>query len=403
MNMPLFEYKAISQTGESITGRYNAKTRNEIMEMLRSKNYHPVQVKEVGGSKDLSTLSVFNKVKIKDIAVFARQFHAMLNAGVTIIQCLDILRQQTEKQAFKNVIEKVYESVQKGSTLSESMKEHRQTFPELFVNMVEAGEASGNLDSIMDRMAVHYEKETKIQNKIRGAMTYPIILAVVSVVVVVFMLVAILPTFLSMFEGSGLALPGPTKFLLSISNGIRQYWYIILMVIIAVVYLIHRYINTEEGRKQFDRLKLKMPVVNNMVIKVATSRFTRTLATLLASGIPLLPSMDIVSKIVGNRIISDGILGVKEDLRKGYDLAGPIRRLGIFPPIVDSMIRIGEESGSLEEVLQRTADFYDEEVDVAIQKMTSMLEPLMLVVMAIVIGFLVVAMYLPMIDMMQTI
>jgi type IV pilus assembly protein PilC len=327
----------------------------------------------------------------------------MLNAGVTIIQCLDILRQQTEKQTFKNVIEKVYESVQKGSTLSESMKEHRQTFPELFVNMVEAGEASGNLDSIMDRMAVHYEKETKIQNKIRGAMTYPIILAVVSVVVVVFMLVAILPTFLSMFEGSGLALPGPTKFLLSISNGIRQYWYIILMVIIAVVYLIHRYINTEEGRKQFDRLKLKMPVVNNMVIKVATSRFTRTLATLLASGIPLLPSMDIVSKIVGNRIISDGILGVKEDLRKGYDLAGPIRRLGIFPPIVDSMIRIGEESGSLEEVLQRTADFYDEEVDVAIQKMTSMLEPLMLVVMAIVIGFLVVAMYLPMIDMMQTI
>lgn len=401
--MPLFEYKAMNQAGESINGRYNAKNRNEIMQMLRSKSYHPVLIREITEGTDISTLSAFNKVKIKDIAVFARQFHAMLNAGVTIIQCLDILRQQTEKARFREVIEKVYESVQKGSTLSEAMKEHRNVFPELFINMVEAGEASGNLDTIMDRMAFHYEKETKIQNKIRGAMIYPIILAVVSVVVVVFMLVAILPTFLGMFEGSGVVLPGPTRFLLGISNGIRQYWYLLVLIIIAFVYLIHRYINTEEGRRAFDGFKLKIPVVKNTVIKVSTSRFTRTLSTLLASGIPLLPAMDIVSKIVGNRIIAEGIQSVKEDLRKGYDLAGPIHRLKLFPPMVDSMIRIGEESGSLDDVLSRTADFYDEEVDVAIQKMTTMLEPLMLIIMAVVIGFLVIAMYLPMIDMMQTI
>ena len=401
--MPLFEYKAVNQSGDSITGKYNANDRNEIMQMLRSKSYHPVQIKEVSEGTDLSTLQMFNKVKIKDVAIFARQFYAMLHAGVTIIQCLDILRQQTEKPYFRTVIEKVYESVQKGSTLSEAMKEHQTAFPELFVNMVEAGEASGNLDNIMDRMAFHYEKETKIQNKIQGAMVYPTVLAVVSVVVVVFMLVAILPTFLSMFEGSGVPLPGPTAFLLGLSNGLRQYWYIVIAVVVGLVFVIRRFLKTENGRRQFDALKLRLPVIKNTVTKIATSRFTRTLSTLLASGIPLLPAMDIVAKIVGNRIMADGIISVKEDLRKGYDLAGPIQRLGLFPPMVVSMVRIGEESGSLDDVLQRTADFYDEEVDVAIQKLTSMMEPVMLIIMAVIIGFLVVAMYLPMIDMMQTI
>jgi type IV pilus assembly protein PilC len=283
------------------------------------------------------------------------------------------------------------------------MKDHRNVFPELFIHMVEAGEVSGTLDNIMDRMAVHYEKETKIQNKVKSAMTYPIILAIVSVVVVVFMLVAILPTFLGMFEGSDVPLPGPTRLLLGLSNGLRQYWYIIIAVVGAIVYAVRRYIKTDSGRKAFDKLKLRLPVVKNAIIKIATSRFTRTLSTLLASGIPLLPAMDIVAKVVGNQVIAEGILIVKEELRKGFDMAGPIRRLGIFPPMVDSMIMIGEESGALDEVLRRTADFYDEEVDVAIQKLTSMLEPVMLIFMAVIIGFLVAAMYLPMIDMMQTI
>ncbi|NLC43541.1 MAG: type II secretion system F family protein [Clostridiales bacterium] len=401
--MPLFEYKAVSQTGDSINGRYNAKDRSEIMQMLRSKSYHPVQIKEVSEGTDLSKLKIFNKVKTKEIAIFARQFYAMLNAGVTIIQCLDILRQQTEKPYFREVIEKVYESVQKGSTLSESMKENQNDFPELFISMVEAGEASGNLDIIMERMATHYEKENKIQNKIKGAMTYPIILAAVSVVVVIFMLVAILPTFLGMFEGGDVPLPGPTQLLLNMSNALQNYWYIFLLAIILLVYVIRRYIQTPVGRQQFDLLKLKIPIVKNVVVKVSTSRFTRTLSTLLASGIPLLQAMDIVAKVVGNRVIADGIISVKEDMRKGYDLSGPVQRLGLFPPMVHSMIRIGEESGALDDVLQKTADFYDEEVDVAIQKMTTMLEPIMIIVMALVIGFLVVAMYLPMMDMMQTI
>ncbi len=400
--MPFFEYKAVDKAGKKLNGRYYAKNRNEIIQMLQKNNYYPVLIREVVEGRSI-TINIFNKVKIKDLAIFARQFHVMLNAGVTIIQCLDILRQQTEKQSFKDVISKVYESVQKGLALSEAMKEHQNVFPELFINMVEVGEASGNLDSVMDRMAHHYEKETKIQNKIRGAMIYPIILAIVSVIVVIFMLVAILPTFLSMFEGSGVDLPVPTLFLLSISNGVRHYWHLILLFLTVFVYLIYKYLNTEKGRRKFDEIKLKIPIVRSTAINISTSRFARTLSTLLTSGIPLLPAMDIVSKIVGNQVVADGILSVKEDLHKGYDLAGPIQRLELFPPMVHSMIRIGEESGTLDDVLVRTADFYDEEVDLAIQKMTTMLEPLMIIAMAAVIGFFVIALYLPMIDMMQTI
>ena len=401
--MPLYQYKAINKTGESIQGRYSAKDRTEILQMLRNNQYHPVIVKEVVEGTDLGKMALFNKVKTKDIAIFARQFYAMLNAGVTIIQCLDILRQQTESKPFKAVIEQIYESVQKGANLSEALKNHKNVFPEIFIHMVEAGELSGTLDSIMDRMAVHFEKETKIQNKVKAAMIYPLILSIVAVSVVIFLLVVVMPTFIGMFEGSGVPLPGPTRLLMGMSSGIQNYWYILLSGLFLIIYVTNRYIKTDVGRMAIDRLKLRIPIVKTTIVKVATSRFTRTLSTLLASGISLLPAMDIVAKVVDNRVIGDGILAVKEELRKGFDLAGPIHRLGIFPPMVDSMIRIGEESGSLDEVLRRTADFYDEEVEVAIQKMTSMLEPLMIVVMAAIIGFIVVAMMLPMFDMVNTV
>lgn len=401
--MPVYQYKAINAVGETIQGKYSAKDRTEILSMLRKNQYHPVQVRELVESTDLAKLAMFNKVKIKDIAVFARQFYAMLHAGVTIIQCLDILRKQTESKRFREIIEKVYENVQKGSTLSESFKNHRDVFPEILINMVEAGEVSGTLDTIMDRMATHFEKETKIQNKVKAAMIYPMVLAVVAVSVVVFLLVVVMPTFIGMFEGSGVELPAPTRLLMAISRGIQTFWYIVIGVVSALAYTIHRFIKSDTGRLKYDQLKLRLPVVKNTVIKISTSRFTRTMSTLLASGIPLLQSMDIVAKVVGNRIVSNGILNAKDELRKGYDLAGPIRRMGVFPPMVDSMIRIGEESGTLDEVLRRTADFYDEEVEVAIQKMTTMLEPLMIVVMAVIIGFIVISMALPMFDMINTV
>jgi len=401
--MPVYQYKAIKSNGEIIQGKFSARDRTEILQMLHKNQYHPIQVKEAVEGTDLAKLKMFNKVKMKDIAIFARQFYAMLNAGVTIVQCLDILRKQTESKPLRERIDQIYETVQKGTNLSEAFKNHRDVFPEIFIHMVEAGEVSGTLDTIMDRMAAHFEKETKIQNKVRAALTYPIILGVVAVGVVVFLLTAVMPTFIGMFEGSDVPLPGPTRLLMSMSYGIQHYWYIIGGAAGASAYIIARYIKTDGGRLRMDRLKLKLPVVKTTVVKIATSRFTRTLSTLLASGIPLLQAMDIVARVIGNRIIAEGILGAKDELRKGYSLAGPIRRIGIFPPMVDSMIKIGEESGALDDVLRRTADFYDEEVEVAIQKMTTMLEPLMIVVMALVIGFIVIAMILPMFDMMNTV
>jgi type IV pilus assembly protein PilC len=400
--MPVYRYKAIKSNGETIQGKFSAKDRSEILQMLHKNHYYPIQIKEVVEGTDLAKLKIFNKIKIKDIAVFARQFYAMLNAGVAIVQCLDILRKQTENKPLRERIRQIYEAVQKGSTLSEAFKNHRDVFPEILIHMIEAGEVSGNLDTIMDRMATHFEKETRIQNKIRAALTYPIILALVSIGVVVFLLAAVMPTFIDLFEGSDVPLPGPTRLLMSISYCIQHYWYLFGSAAGVIAYIMMRYFKTDAGRLRMDKLKLKLPVVKTTVVKIAASRFARSLSILLASGIPMLQSMDIVAKVIGNRIIADGILGVKGELRKGYDLACLIRRIGIFPPMVDSMIKIGQESGTLDDMLGRTADFYDEEVEVAIQKMTTMLEPLMIVVMAFVIGFIVIAMILPMFDMMNT-
>ncbi|WZL78037.1 type II secretion system F family protein [Eubacteriales bacterium mix99] len=365
--------------------------------------YHPIAVSRVTEGTGLRKMAGSRKVRTKDIAVFARQFYTMLNAGIPIVTCLDILRKQTKNNLLKEALVQVDESVQAGSSLSESLKDHKNVFPELFIYMMEAGEVSGTLESIMERMAVHYEKESKMQRKIAEAMAYPVLLVIVSVVVVVFMLIAILPTFLSMFEGNGILLPAPTRLLLHISNALRHHGPALLLIGIAVGYTLRRSVRTDSGRKSLDQLKLKLPVVKNLVMKSSVFRFTRTLSILLASGIPLLSAMKIVAKVVGNRVVADAILTIREDLRKGFDLSGSIQRQGIFPFMVVSMVQVGEASGTLDDVLSRTADYYEEETDAAIQKMTTMLEPVMLILMAVVIGFIVIAMYLPMIDMMQTI
>lgn len=401
--MPVYKYKAVTTAGESIEGTFTANSKEEVLGMLRQNRHFPVKVEESIERKDVKDLSLFSKVKTKDIAVFCRQFSAMLTAGVTIISCLDILRQQTEKRKLREVIGDVYEEVQKGLTLSESMGKHCDIFPELLINMVEAGEVSGNLDTIMNRMASHYEKENKINTKVQGAMVYPIILSVVATLVVIFLLTFVMPTFVGMFEGSGVELPLPTRILLTVSGALQGFWYIFLAIGIVLVYGIQKYVTTDTGKYALDLLKFRIPVVSSTTKKVITSRFTRTLSTLMSSGIPLIQALEIVAKVVGNKVVSDGILRAKEEVKKGIDLATPIEAIGIFPPMVNSMIRIGEESGALDEILEKTANYYDEEVESAIQKMTTMLEPLMIVLMAVVIGAIVIAMILPMFDMINTI
>lgn len=400
--MPDYKYKAINAEGKNIEGVHTARSKDEVIAMLRSSKSYPISVTEHVQSKDIKTLSLFNKVKLKDISIFCRQFHAMMHAGVSIINCLDILRQQTENKKLKLVTEEVYEQVQKGTTLSEAMKKHK-IFPELLINMVAAGEASGNLDNIMDRMATHYEKEHRISGKVRGAMIYPIMVSIVTVAVVTLMLVFVFPTFVGLFNDVGADLPKITLVVMGISNALQHYWYIFLGIIVAVSYTLSKVLSSDSGKLFFDGLKFRIPILKGTTTKVITSRFARTLSTLLSSGMPLLQALELVSKVVGNHVVEKGIMLARDDVRKGSGLAGPIKRIGIFPPMLVSMLSIGEESGSLDDILERTASFYDNEVEAAVENLTKLLEPLLLVVMATVVGFIAVAMVLPMFDLMSKI
>ncbi|MCC5911471.1 MAG: type II secretion system F family protein [Clostridiaceae bacterium] len=401
--MPIYKYEAVLQQGKKIKGKYEGKSEEEVLQVIRQQRAIPITIKEVIEKNSITEIELFNPVSIKDLAIFCRQFYTMLNAGVAIITCLDILRQQTNNKKLKRILGEVYENVQKGMTFSEALKKHTEVFPELLINMTEAGEASGNLDTIMDRMASHYEKEHKINNKIKGAMVYPIILSVVSVMVVIFLLTFVMPTFMSMFTGSGVELPMPTRVLLAISDGLQRYWYIFLLGLVSIIAGGQYYLKTSAGKWTVSKIKLNIPIVKDTTIKVITSRFARTLATLISSGVPLIQSLEIVAKIVGNKVVEKGINEAKEEISKGYNLSKPIQEMGIFPPMLYSMIQVGEESGVLDTILEKTANFYDEEVEIAIQKMTTLIEPIMIVVMALLIGFIVISMVLPMFDMMNTV
>lgn len=397
-----YKYRAIAKNGQTVEGVFDAASESDVIAMIKANSYMPLQVERDVGEE--ARFELFKaKVKKKDLAVFCRQFFTMIDAGLGIVKCLDILELQTENKTLRATISSVNGDVQTGLTLSEAMKKHPLIFPAILTNMVEAGEVSGNLDAILERMAVHFEKENKIENKVKGSAIYPAALMFVSIAVVIFMLVFVLPTFTSMFEGSDTPLPWPTKFLLDLSDSLKTYWYIYLGVLGLLVFGLISYKRTEEGTRFFDQMKLKLPVIKGVTAKIITSRFTRTLSTLMDSGIPLIKSMEVVAKVVNNLIIQDRITGSIEQIRKGIPLSRAIKDVGVFPPMVDSMIKIGEESGSLDDILTKTADFYDEEVEVALHKMTTLLEPIMIVGMALVIGFIVIAMYLPMFDLVNTI
>lgn len=397
-----YKYKSITADGRESEGLYVGDNESGLIHMLKERKELVVSIERDIQSE--AQIEIFKKkVKKKDLALFCRQFYTMISAGLGIVPCLEILVSQTENKTFKNAIADTYEDVQKGMTLSESMKEHKEVFPMILVSMVEAGEVSGNLDTIMLRMAEHFEKENKLENKVKSAMVYPAVLAFATVAVVVFMLVFVMPTFVGMFEGSGTALPGPTQMLIDLSNSIRNYWYIYVGVVAAVTFGISAYKKTKEGITFFDSMKLRLPVVKNTTRMLVTSRFTRTLSTLMSSGIPLLQAMEVVSRVVSNSIVEERLITSIESIRKGVLLSRTVKDVGIFPPMVDSMIKIGEESGSLDDMLFKTADFYDEEVDTSLTKLTAMIEPMMIIIMALVIGMIVIAMYLPMFDMVNTV
>ncbi len=397
-----YKYVAVTDTGFKVTGSVEANSEADVVNMLRGNQYFPISVeRDISAEAGIELFAP--KVTKKGLAVFCKQFHTMLDAGLSIVRCLDVLAAQTENKTLKKAISLVADNVQKGMTLSEAMALQPKVFPKILVNMVEAGEVSGDLDGILEKMAVHFEKENKIESKVKSSTVYPIALLVVTICVVVFMIVFVLPTFISMFEGSGTELPGATQLLINLSNSMRSKWYVYLGVVAAVVLGVKAFTSSERGRRTFDFIKLKLPVISTTTVKVVTSRFTRTLSTLISSGIPLLRSMEVVSKVVDNSVVEQRIKDSIEDIRRGIPLSRAVKEVGLFPPMVDSMIRIGEESGALDDILLKTADFYDEEVEVALTRMTTLIEPIMIVFMALIIGFIVIAMYMPMFEVITTI
>ncbi len=396
--MPLYKYTALSDGGQTIEGTFVAGDRGQILRMIFEKGYHPVSIEAVKERKEIHLTSYLKRIKLRDLAIFCRQFCTMLKAGITIIKCLDILEQQTENKRFKTIINEMFQEVQKGMALSEAMRDHRE-FPELLVNMVEAGEISGTIDTIMDRMAMHFEKENKLRGKIKTAMVYPVVLCCLATVVVIFLLTFIMPMFIDLITSSGGSLPFPTRVMLKLSDILRSYWYMVIIVVAGGIAGIRYYLRTENGKRAWDKLKLSLPIIKSASTKVYTSRFSRTLATLLSSGIPLLQSLEVVAKVIGNTIVSDGLMNVREEIRKGTDLSTLIKKMGIFPPIIDSMMKVGEESGSLDDLLLKVAGFYDDEVETAMQKLIALLEPLLIIFMALIIGFIIVSMALPLFEM----
>lgn len=398
----IYKYKAVKGNGEKVEGFFESSTESEVIAMLKNEEYMPISVeRDIEKSSKVELFT--SKVKKKDLAIFCRQFYTMVDAGISIIRCLEILSVQTGNKSLKKSLEGIYTDIQKGVTLSGAMKRYDKTFPPILINMVEAGEVSGNLDNILERMAVHFEKENKLESKIKASLIYPVVLIVVSVAVVIFMLVGVLPTFIEMFENSGSQLPSITLLLLNSSKFLQKYWYLIFGGIAVLSVLFIYYSSTKEGKKTLALLKIKTPFIKITNQKIITSRFTRTLSTLMSSGIPLLEALEIVGNVVNNAVIKERLQDGMEDIKKGASLSQTIRDMEVFPPMVYSMVNIGEESGSLDNILVKTADFYDEEVELSLQKMTTLIEPILLIVMALVIGFIVIAMALPMFDLVNTI
>ncbi len=401
--MPVYKYRALTENGLKIDGVRNFNTKDEALAYLRQNNQFPINIEElVEGGRTINVVNIFSKVKTKDIAIFCRQFYTMINAGVIILNSLDILRHQTQNKILRHAVGEMYESVQKGMTLSEAMQVHHNIFPDLLINMVAAGEVSGTLDVVMSRMATHYEKEHKINAKVTGAMIYPAFLGAIALGMIFFLLIFVLPTFQTVFEQSGVVLPLPTRILLGLSAFLNQYFLYIVLGCGLIGYFTVRYVKSDDGTLITDQLKLNTPILKTLFIMIYTSRFTRTLSTLLASGTPLIKALESVAGVIGNKVVKNALTMAIEDVKKGVSLSVPIRNMGIFPPMVYYMISIGEESGSLDEIMEKTAAYYDDELESTIAAMLSLLEPLFILIMAVFVGGIVASIMLPVFEMSST-
>lgn len=401
--MPLYKYKAITEGGKRIENKINAESKDDVMEIIRSKKMYPLTITEIAEKNQIKASELFSKISSKDLTVFCKQFYTLLNAGLDVINSIGILRQQTENKLLKKSLDDMYEQIQKGLSLSESMIKQKNVFPKLFINMIESGEQTGSLSNVLKRMTEHYEKDDRINSKVKGAMVYPIFLTILSIVVVGFLMTFLIPSFTSMFQGSNVELPAMTKALIAISDGLKNYWYIIIILIILIIIGYKSFSKTDKGSLITSSIKLKLPLIKNLNSKIITSRFTRNLSTILASGVGMIKAIEIISTVVGNKVIEEELMKARDEVMKGRFLADAISEIKVFPPMLVAMVKIGEESGQLDEILENTADFFDKEVEDSLSKMVTLIEPIMILVMGLIVGFIVISIMLPMFDMYSTI
>ena len=400
--MPVFEYTARNLKGDLEKGQVDLPTRDDVVAHLRKNRLVVVQVRQA--PKSVSLGGMFKGgVKTRDVVIFTRQFATMINAGLPLVQALDILAQQTENKVLADVTRQVVYDVESGQTLADALRKHPKAFSDLYVNMVAAGEAGGILDTILQRLAEFLEKNDAIIRKVKGAMVYPGVIMTVAVVAVAVLLIFVIPTFQTMFASVALELPLPTRIVIGMSKILTSYWWAILGAIGLTIFGINRYYKTPTGRLQIDSLLLKFPVLGDVLRKSAVSRFTRTLGTLISSGVSILDGLEITARTAGNMVIHNAVMESRQSIAGGDTIAAPLQRSKVFPPMVISMIAVGEQTGGLDEMLSKIADFYDEEVDAAVSTLLSLMEPVMIVVLGVIVGGMVVAMYLPIFDMVNAV
>jgi type IV pilus assembly protein PilC len=399
--MPVFVWKGRTLAGETQTGEIEVTRQEEVIDLLRKKRIVVTSVRPKTGGFAFKLGGP--GVSTKDLAIFTRQFATMISAGLPLVQCLDILAKQASKPSFGRIIGDVTRDVEAGSTLSDALGKHRKVFDDLFRNMVAAGEAGGVLDEILMRLATYIEKADALKRKIQSAMVYPAVVLTVAMGATAFMLIFIIPTFAKMFTDFGGELPLPTKIVLAMSGFLTSWWWAMLLLMAGAAFAFKRYYSTENGRRVVDQAMLKMPVLGDVLLKGTVARFTRTLGTLIASGVPILSGLEITAKTAGNKVISEAIMTARASIREGETVSAPLKTSGVFPPMVVQMISVGEQTGALDEMLTKIAVFYEAEVDTAVDTLTSIIEPVMIVVMGGIVGGMVVAMYLPMFKLISVV
>jgi type IV pilus assembly protein PilC len=397
--MPEFTWKGVNRKGKKKKGEMEAESENFVRLTLRRQGIEPTTIKPK--PKDIFENVKFLQPKVteKDIVVMTRQFATMIDAGLPLVQCLEILYGQQENKTFKRILKNIKQDVEEGSTFADALKQHPEVFDDLFVNLVAAGEIGGILDIILNRLAAYIEKASKLKKKVKGAMTYPIVVMVIAILVVAVILIFVIPVFESMFADFGKALPVPTQIVVAISKGVKHYILYIIVGVVVLIFLFRRFYKTEKGRALVDSLVLKTPVFGMLLRKVAVAKFTRTLGTMISSGVPILDSLDIVAATAGNKTIEEALRETRQSISEGRTIAEPLADSEVFPSMVVQMISVGEATGALDTMLAKIADFYDDEVDAAVDALTSMLEPFMMVFLGGTIGGLVVSMYLPIFQM----